>query len=143
MVNLDTLARSLTESLNLTQPPVGIAFTETVPPGVARYTGLAPAGCRFWQDATRATFATVARDHELCAIGVYTHNLQTPGPVQTDLQDTLKVCEDLGYVRPQDMPFIPVLKREPKVVVYGPLASIPVPPDVVLLFVRPDQTLVL
>ena len=41
------------------------------------------------------------------------------------------------------MPFIPVLEREPKVVVYGPLASIPIPPDVVLLFVKADQTLIL
>ena len=41
------------------------------------------------------------------------------------------------------MPFIPVLERAGKVVVYGPLASTPLAPDVVLLFVRADQTLIL
>ena len=46
-------------------------------------------------------------------------------------------------VRPEDIAFIPVLQREAKVVVYGPLASIPVPPDVVLLFVKAEQSLIL
>jgi uncharacterized protein (DUF169 family) len=41
------------------------------------------------------------------------------------------------------MPFIPVLNRDAKVVVYGPLASMPLAPDVVLLFVQADQTLIL
>lgn len=141
--DLKALAGTLTGSLRLTQPPVAIAFADSVPPGVTAYSGLSPAGCRFWQDAASRVFATVPRDHDLCAIGVYTHHLETTGSVKTDLQDALKVFGDLGYVRPEDMPFIPVLERQPKVVVYGPLASIPVPPDVVLLFVKSDQALIL
>ncbi len=140
---LETFARTLTDSLHLSQPPVAIAFTHAVPAGVTSYTGMAPAGCRFWQEAARGVFATVPRDHELCAIGVYTHHLESTSGVQADLRDALKVFGDLGYVRPEDIPFIPVLEREAKVVVYGPLASIPVPPDVVLLFVKADQTLIL
>jgi uncharacterized protein (DUF169 family) len=38
---------------------------------------------------------------------------------------------------------IPVLSRKPKVVVYGPLEAVPLPPDVVMLFVQADQTLIL
>jgi uncharacterized protein (DUF169 family) len=143
MITNETLARTLTNSLALTQVPVGIAFTDTVPPGVARFSGVAPAGCRFWQEATHSVFATVAQDHELCAIGVYTHQLESPVSVQTDLEDVLKVCGQLGYVREEDIPLIPVLSRQPKVVVYGPLAEMPVRPDVVLLFVQADQTLIL
>ena len=56
---------------------------------------------------------------------------------------TLAVFADLGYVRPEDLPLIPVLGRRPRHVVYGPLAQVPVDPDVVLLLVRADQTLVL
>jgi uncharacterized protein (DUF169 family) len=141
--NLKSLAGTLTDSLRLAQPPVAIAFAESVPPGVAAYSGLSPAGCRFWQEAGSRVFATVPRDHDLCAIGVYTHHMETNDSVTTDLQDALKVFGDLGYVRPEDMPFIPVLQRPAKVVVYGPLASIPVPPDVVLLFVKSDQALIL
>ena len=141
--SFQTLAGTLTDSLRLAQPPVAIAFADSVPPGVAAYSGLSPAGCRFWQEASTRVFATVPRDHDLCSIGIYTHHLEINGAVSTDLRDALKVFGDLGYVRPADMPFIPVLERQPKVVVYGPLASIPVPPDVVLLFVKSDQALIL
>ena len=143
MTPLASIAQSLSESLHLTQPPVGIAFAEGVPAGVKTYAGAAPAGCRFWQEATTQVFATVPRDHELCSIGMYTHHLEGGARVQTDLEDALKVFGDLGYMRPEDMPFIPVLDRAAKVVVYGPLSSIPLTPDVVLLFVKADQTLIL
>jgi uncharacterized protein (DUF169 family) len=53
------------------------------------------------------------------------------------------VFADLGYVRAEDIPMIPVLTSKPKVVVYSPLADAPLPPDVVLLFVKADQTLIL
>jgi uncharacterized protein (DUF169 family) len=143
MTSLSFIAQTLSESLQLTQPPVGVAFADDVPAGVRTYAGSAPAGCRFWQEATTQVFATVAKDHELCSIGMYTHHLELGAGAQTDLGDALKVFGDLGYVRPEDMPFIPVLGREAKVVVYGPLSSIPVTPDVVLLFVKADQTLIL
>lgn len=141
--SFDSLAQALMESLHLSQPPVAVAFRDSVPQGVEVFAGSAPAGCRFWQDAASRVFATVPRDHELCAIGVYTHHLEGGPQVNTDLQDAMKVLGDLGYVRPEDMPLIPVLNRSPKVVLYGPLASIPTPPDVVLLFVKSDQALIL
>lgn len=143
MKTLSDISAALTGALHLTQPPIAIAFTDSIPEGVKTFQGSVPAGCRFWQEAAHGVFATVPVDHELCSIGVYTHQLGMREGVQQDLQDALKVFGDLGYVRPADMPFIPTLNREGKVVVYGPLASIPVPPDVVLLFVRADQTLIL
>jgi hypothetical protein len=60
-------------------------LTDGVPPGVAAYSGLSPAGCRFWQDAASRVFATVPRDHDLCSIGVYTHHLGTNGATDIDL----------------------------------------------------------
>jgi uncharacterized protein (DUF169 family) len=143
MTTLASLAQSLSESLHLTQPPVAVAFTEGVPEGIKTYSGAVPAGCRFWQEAATQVFATVPDDHNLCSIGMYTHHLEDGPQAQIDLGDALKVFGDLGYVRPEDMPFIPVLDRAAKVVVYGPLSSIPVTPDVVLLFVKADQTLIL
>lgn len=143
MTVLQGISKTLVDSLHLAQPPVGISFQDSVPAGVPLYEGSAPAGCRFWQDAATRVFATAPKDHDLCSIGVYTHRLGIRNGVEQDLNDALKVFGDLGYVRPEDMPFIPVLEREPKVVVYGPLASIPVEPDVVLLFVNGAQTLIL
>jgi uncharacterized protein (DUF169 family) len=139
----DSLARILTDSLQLAQPPVAVCFADTVPEGVKMYADAVPAGCRFWQEAASGVFATVSNNHDLCSIGAYTHNLETTPAQQQDLGDALKVFADLGYVRPQDIPLIPVLEKKPKVVVYGPLQAVPLPPDVVLLFVRADQTLIL
>jgi uncharacterized protein (DUF169 family) len=138
-----SVARSLTRSLRLSVPPIAVSFADAVPEGVPAFQGSAPAGCRFWQEAATRVFATVVSDHELCSIGVYTHHLQGSSEHQTNLQDALKVFGDLGYVRPEDMPFIQVLNREAKVVVYGPLGATPLKPDVVLLFVRADQALIL
>jgi uncharacterized protein (DUF169 family) len=135
------LAAILTASLDLKQPPVAISFADTVPGGVQMHSGRVPAGCSFWQAG--AAFATTAADHSLCAIGVYTHNLQPSPAQQTDLMDALRVFGELDYVRQEDLPLIPVLESQPGYVVYAPLADSPLPPDVVLLFVSANQTLIL
>jgi uncharacterized protein (DUF169 family) len=143
MESYAALSHTLVEALHLEQPPIAISFGDTTPSGVKTYEGQAPAGCRFWQDAAASIFVTTAHDHELCAIGVHTHNLRTSPGQQKDLTDALTVFADLGYVRTEDIPQIPVLKNQAKYVTYARLAEIPLPPDVALLFVRADQTLIL
>lgn len=137
------LARTFTDALGLALPPIAIAFADAAPAGVPAWSGRAPAGCRFWQEAARGAFVTSARDHDLCAIGTFTHNLDTTPAHETDRADALRVFADLGYVRPEDIPLIPTLPTRPRHVVYAPLADTPLPPDVVLLFVRAGQSLVL
>jgi uncharacterized protein (DUF169 family) len=143
MSTFSQIAQTLTDSLVLTQPPVAICLTDSVPAGVESWSGRSPAGCRFWQEAANRVFATSAADHDLCSIGIYTHNLEMTPASATDLGDALKVFAQLSYVRDEDVAAIPVLASKPKHVIYGPLAEIPVDPDVVLLFVRADQTLIL
>jgi uncharacterized protein (DUF169 family) len=138
-----TAAAILAESLTLRQPPVAICFTDSVPAGVNRVAGRVPAGCRFWEDAATAAFATAASDHSLCAIGVYTHNLQPSPAQQVDLADALRVFSQLEYVRKEDLALIPVLRSQSQYVVYSPLAQTPLPPDVIILFVNANQTLIL
>ena len=62
---------------------------------------------------------------------------------EKDLGDALRIFDSLSYVRQQDIAAIPVLETRPNYVVYGPLALVPVAPDVVLLFVQAGQTLIL
>ena len=133
----------LSEHLHLTQPPVAVCLTDHVPAGVEAWSGHSPAGCRFWQEAASRVFATSASDHGFCAIGQYTHNLDMSQSSGADLQTALKVFSDLGYVREQDLPLIPVLASKPAHIIYGPLAQVPLDPDVVLLFVQANQTLIL
>jgi len=140
---LKQIAETLTSALTLTQPPVAVSVVEVPPAGVPMFAGRVPAGCRFWQEAATRTFVTAPKDHDLCAIGTFTHNLPGTPAHEVDRSDALKVFADLGYVRPEDIPSIPVLARRSAYVVYGPLAEAPVTPDVVLLFVRAEQTLIL
>ena len=143
MPSYPALSQTLTDSLHLERPPVAVCFADAIPSGVKQFTGTVPAGCRFWQEAQSGVFATVPSQHDLCGIGIYTHNLEASPAAQIDLGDALKVFADLGYVREQDIPMIPVLNNRPQAVIYGPLSQVPLPPDVVLLFVNADQTLVL
>jgi uncharacterized protein (DUF169 family) len=137
------LTQILTQALDLRQPPVALCFTETIPPGLGRHEGRVAAGCRFWQDAASTAFATSAREHSMCPIGIYTHNLPLPPAGTADLEHALRVFADLGYVRPEDVASIPVLGTQPGYVIYSPLDRTPLPPDVVLLFVNARQTLIL
>jgi len=143
MLNRTEISNSLIRHLYLSQPPIGVQLADSVPAGVQNWSGRSPAGCRFWQEATRGVFATSAADHSLCSIGQYTHNLDMDDASTKDLKDALKVFGDLTYVRDEDIQSIPVLATKPKYVIYGPLAQMPEDPDVVLLFVRADQTLIL
>jgi uncharacterized protein (DUF169 family) len=136
-------AHVLTKSLDLRQAPVALSFTETLPSGVNPPAVRVAAGCRFWEDGAQAAIATTAADHTLCSIGMYTHNLEMSPAQQIDLGDALKVFGDLDYVTQADLAQIPVLATRPQYVVYAPLASAPLLPDVVLLFVNAQQTLVL
>jgi len=144
-MNLDAqqIAQTLATSLKLTLPPIAICFTDEVPAGVANWTGRVPAGCRFWEEAAAKAFATSASDHDLCSIGTFTHNLETSAAHDAERGDALKVFADLGYVRSEDIAMIPVLKTRFAHVVYGPLGSVPLAPDVVLLFGKADQMLIL
>ncbi len=136
------LAATLTRSLRLAQAPVAVSFPESVPDGVPAHQGHAPAGCQFWREAATAAFATSAKDHALCAVGSYTHNLEQSTSLQKDLEDCLMIFGGLGYVRPDDLPLIPVLGAQPKHIVYAPLAHSPLPAEVVLLFCDASQALI-
>jgi len=141
--NCSEISNRLTKALGLSQPPVAVCLTDQLPANVPQWSGPAPAGCRFWQEAATRTFATSAVDHERCAIGQYTHGLDMSPAAATDLQDALKVFADLTYVRDEDVAAIPVLAAKSRYVVYGPLGSAPIEPDVVLLFVKASQILIL
>lgn len=144
MSELRDLATRLTESLELSQPPIAVALRDELPPEVEAFSGQVPAGCRFWQEATQRTFATSTADHELCAIGVHTHSLAEPSPrAQGELGEVLKVMADLDYVREDEVAGIPTVARSSRHVVYGPLAEAPLPPDVVLVFADSAQGLVI
>ena len=137
-------AEQLIASLDLSLPPIAIAFRDAVPDGVPEFDGSVPAGCVFWQEAAKRTFATSARHHALCSIGIHTLNLsQAPASQPEELRTTLEAMTGLDYVREEEVAAIPVVRREVKHALYGPLADFAADPEVVLLFADARQGLVL
>ena len=62
---------------------------------------------------------------------------------QSELADALRAMSGLDYVRAEEVAAIPVITREIKYVVYGPLAQFPLDPHVILLFADAGQGLII
>jgi uncharacterized protein (DUF169 family) len=147
------LAHELSDTLNLTSPPVAITFGDDAPAGVDPFdapmpsptpdgrTGRVPAGCVFWVRAADRTFSTVADDHANCSVGSVTHGFKTLDEVAGNADVAALV--DAGWVTMDAVPQIPVVRDRPGTVTYGPLADTPVDPDVVLLRINGKQLMVL
>lgn len=84
-IDYERAAGDLTSILHLTEPPIGITFSDEAPPGVPAFddpmpeptpdgrTGRVPAGCVFWMKAIDRTFVTAPEDHGNCSVGSLTH----------------------------------------------------------------------
>ena len=144
MSNYHVLEQQLSSELGLTRRPVAIAFVDTPPAGVSKFTGSVPSGCSFWRLASDGrVFFTVPGDHYNCSIGSYTHNMPLPPERANEFDQTLGLMADIGYVRMEEVPGIPVLPRTPAVVVYAPLGDTPVDPDVAIFIGSAAQLMVL
>jgi uncharacterized protein (DUF169 family) len=149
-----TLAAELRELLSLAAPPIGIAFcdagdTPGAPPIGAPHpaptedgrTGAVPAPCVFWGLATDRVFSTVEADHGNCSVGLYTHGFTSLAEAATKADVAALVGS--GWVGEADFPHIPAVRDKPASIVYGPLGSLPVQPDIVLLRLNAKQAMVL
>ena len=112
--------------------------------GIPKFSGTEPAGCSFWRLAAAGrTFYTVPADHFNCAVGAYTHNIQLPPDRVQETETTLGMMFNLGYVRPEEVPGIPRLSKEPAAMVFAPLGDAPVAPSVVLFACKTSAAMLL
>ena len=151
MSEYETLADEIVELLGLSVPPVAITFCDAVPDDVDRYRGIYPtptedgrtgavaAGCVFWAEGQKGTFATVPEDHGNCSVGSLTHGLITLGEAATRA-DVKAVCE-AKWVDPEIFPDIPTVAARPASIMYGPLSESLDEPDVVLLRIMGKQAM--
>jgi uncharacterized protein (DUF169 family) len=143
------LSQALVDLLGLGVPPIAIAFLSAVPANVPRLdgpmppptgdgrTGAAAASCVFWMMATGRAFTTVAADHGNCSVGGLTHGFKT-------LAEAAKGADIAGLVKAdwvaaQAFPAITTISRKPGAVVYSPLATTLLDPDVVFLRLNGKQ----
>jgi uncharacterized protein (DUF169 family) len=138
------LAKRLSAALRPFAEPIGIRFlapgaTTEAPafagrrpaPNAAGRTGTVAAGCVFWIAALAGAIATEASDHANCSVGSYTHGfLSLDEAAQKD--DVAAVLES-GWVDAPAVAALPHVAERPERIVYGPLASFPGDPDVVLV----------
>ena len=144
MRNLAGLEQGLVAALDLRRRPVAIAFADAAPAGTPPLRGTQPSGCSFWRlAADGATFYTVPADHVNCPVGSYTHNIGLPPEREKDLEGTLSLMAEIGYIKMTEVPSIPRLPNTPSVIVYAPLADAPIAPDVVVLSGRPSKMMLL
>ena len=144
MTNWKELEKQFSARLTLDRRPVAVTFLDAEPSGVSKFSGTEPAGCSFWRLAAAGrTFYTVPADHFNCAVGAYTHNIQLPPDRVQETEAMLGMMFNIGYVRPEEVPGIPRLPKEPAAIVFAPLADTPMPPSVVLFALRNSAAMLL
>ena len=143
----------LQELLGLAVPPVAIAFISHVPAGIERIqrttpprtadgrTGAVAASCVFWIEGTQGVFATEAEDHGNCSVGSLTHGFKTMEEIAQNA-DVAALCET-GWVTPEAVAKVAVVREKPTSIVYGPLRDLPVEPSVILLRLNGKQQMLL
>jgi uncharacterized protein (DUF169 family) len=145
--------RDLQEFLGLAVPPIGIAFVNSLPSEVGRVdrtmppatadgrTGTVAASCVFWIEATQGVFATEAEDHGNCSVGSLTHGFKTMEQIAQNA-DVAALCES-GWVTPEAVAKIAVVRENPSGIIYGPLRDMPVEPSVILVRLNGKQQMML
>src|SRR4029450_5755199 len=108
MTDYRGIEQRLSEVLGLSRRPVAVAFGETPPVGVSKFTGTEPSGCSFWRVAAGGrTFYTVPSDHYNCAIGSHTHNIPLPPERAKEPDETLSFTTGAAHVTLEKVPRIP------------------------------------
>lgn len=152
--DISSLATELSALLRLAAPPIGIAFaaegapaaapryeSSPPPPNAAGRTGAVPASCLFWFKAVDQVFSTLAEDHGNCSVGGYTHGFKTLA--EAAAKDDVSALFQSGWVTEADVPGIAHVEERPGSITYGPIADMPVSPDVVFLRLNAKQAMVL
>lgn len=138
------LEQRITRLLSLKKRPVAVKFQEAAPSGIEKFAGSQPSGCSFWRlAAAGGTFYTVPADHYNCPIGSYTHGISLPPERAHELDQTLGLMVQIGYVKMEEVLGIPCQPKSPGAVIYSPLGESPTAPDVIVIAGAAAQIMVL
>jgi uncharacterized protein (DUF169 family) len=119
--------------LNLTHPPVAMAFLAAPPAGVDRIGRPLPAGCSYWKHASDGhVFYTTADDHENCAVGAFTHGVTLSPAKAQELDGLIGTMVQLHYLRSEEVAGIPHRQTPMKIAAYAPLADATFEPEAVI-----------
>jgi uncharacterized protein (DUF169 family) len=134
-LDVGALAGSLRSTLGLPLPPVAIAFVTQPPEGIPAFAGQVPSACALWRHAEERLFFAPAETHYNCLIGAMTMGFPMSEAQSAQLTELVGQICAIGYVESDEPARIPSVDMEKSGIVYGPLASFPMEPDVVLVWV--------
>lgn len=126
----------LGELLDLSLPPIAIAFLAAPPPGLPRVDRPGAASCAYWRRAADGeAFYTEATDHLSCAVGAHTHGVPTTAAQKAELMQLIQTMVGLEYLSMDEVPQIPHREavEEFGVVAYAPLDKATFAPHIVLV----------
>lgn len=138
------MSEQLQDLLQLDTNPIAVTFHESQPNDVSRVDKVEASGCTYWKRASEGkTFYTEASDHYNCPIGCYTHNVPLTEEQITELENTLGLMAELGYITWDEVPGIPKRSETFHHAVYSPLEDATGIPNVVLVSGTPKQMMLL
>lgn len=137
------MSATLRQNLNLDFPPIALARAEAQPNGVPGLTSPVPSACALWRRAEQSVFYASARDHFNCPIGAMVMGFSLPEATSNELMDLVGQMCQINYIKPEEVPHIPKFPDTASGIVYGPLASFPLEPDVVLIWTTPVDAMLL
>lgn len=143
-MNYREIEQKIVKAAGLQKRPVAVKFSDAPPAGIEKFAGTEPSGCSFWRIAAAGrVFYTVPSDHYNCPIGSHTHSISLPPERAKELEQTLGLMAQIGYVKMEEVPDIPRMPNEPRAITYAPLGDTPVEPDVVLFAGAASQIMLL
>lgn len=142
-MNHTDVAVTIQNNLALSTAPIGLAFVTEAPPGVKQFKGIVPSACTFWRLAEREVFYASAEDHFNCPIGVMTMGFDMPKAKMDELMGLVGEMCRIGYLGETEPAGIPTVKQPKQGIVYGPVADMPMAPDIMLCWVTPYQAMLL
>jgi uncharacterized protein (DUF169 family) len=137
------LTRRFMDLLQLKQPPIGLAFVDDVPPGVARVGRRVPSACTFWRLAEQGVFYARAEDHQECPVGLLTMGFAMPEAAQQRAQDLVETMASVQYFSPAEVSALPVVDKPHEAIVYGRLDQFPGEAEVVLCILDTRQAMLI
>ncbi|HLY67046.1 MAG TPA: DUF169 domain-containing protein [Chloroflexota bacterium] len=143
MPSLRELSNLLTSTLGLSSPPVALRFVEQPPDGVRVFQGEVPSACTFWRRAEQGLFYADAPAHFNCLVGAHTMGLPMPEDKGPELMALIGQMSDNRYFDAAEVPHVPAVPGAKSGIVYGPLADFDGTPDAVLVWVTPQQSMLL
>ena len=137
------LSEQIVTSLQLSAPPIALAFMDEPPAGVSVPTVPVPSACAFWVQAERQLFFAPANLHENCPIGMLALGFPMSDQVKSTLNEFVSMMCNVSYLGKAEPPLIPSTKKSKNGILYGPLAQFPILPDLSLMWANSRQAMIL